>query len=382
MPNIFDEDAVHEHAMRVYRQSLAQEASVKRSRRGTLTYTADSEHSWWFDPARSALYGPIDAEREARIRDDDNQRRFNPEYRTGLNTTVGTGGAATMPYWDESHFAIGEHALAPIAGLSTNLPMPETMQVILPRIATGVTAAAQSAQNVGVTDGSTTYTDAAQTCDVVTLLAQITLSRQLIDQGASHGYDQIIARELGAAIGATKESQIISGSGNTSNQLLGLVNQSGVATIPATGSVQGIYAGIAAAVSLISTTRFRSPDFVAGSPELYAFLASAEDTSGRPLMPPRPFSGVAPESIPAELLGMRYVADPQVAASLGSQYLIVGVSSDLVLWSGPIDVSFYPQTFANQMSVLVTASQYAAFALTYPSSAVLVGPFSVPIPGS
>lgn len=34
---------------------------------------------------------------------------------------------------------------------------------------------------------------------------------------------------------------------------------------------------------------------------------------------------------------MKYISDPQVAESLGSQYLIVGVSSDLLLWSGPIN---------------------------------------------
>jgi HK97 family phage major capsid protein len=386
MVDLNDEDAVHRQAMHFYRESLAREASVRRSRYGTLTYREDGEHSFWLDGARSALYGPADKERQARLRDHANQMRNHPEYRA-INTTVGTGGAATMPVWDESHFVIGAHALAPIAALATNLPLsPDANAMILPRIATGVTAAAQSAQNVGVTDGSTTYVDATTTCDVITALGQITLSRQLIDQGVPHGYDQVIARELGAAIGATKESQIVSGAGNGSNQLLGLVNQSGVQTISATGSVAGIYNAVSAAVALISTTRFRLPDFVAGSPELYAYLAGSIDTTGRPLMPPRPsdtFSGVAPESVPAELLGMKYIADPQVAASLGSQYLIVGVSSDLVLWSGPIEVTFSPETYTSNMSVLVSAHQYLAFGLMYPSSAVLVGPFSVPgLPGS
>lgn len=382
--DLYDEDAVDRQAMQFYRQSLAREASVKRSRYGALTYGEDSEHSFWLDSARSALYGPADEERQARLMDHANQMRNHPEYRA-INTTVGTGGAATMPVWDESHFVIGAHALAPIAALATNLPLPrDANAMILPRIATGVTAAAQSAQNVGVTDGSTTYVDAITTCDVITAMGQITLSRQLVDQGV--GYDQVIARELGAAIGATKESQIVSGAGNGSNQLLGLVNQSGVQTISATGSVAGIYDAIASAVGLISTTRFRSPDFVAGSPELYAYLAASIDTTGRPFQPPRPsdtFNGVAPESIPGELLGMKYVSDPQIAASFGSQYLIVGVSSDLILWSGPIEVAFSPETYANNMSVLVSAHQYLAFGLMYPSSVVIIGPLSVPTtPGS
>jgi hypothetical protein len=80
---------------------------------------------------------------------------------------------------------------------------------------------------------------------------------------------------------------------------------------------------------------------------------------------------------------MKSVADPQIAASLGSQYLIVGVSSDLVLWSGPVEVTFNQDTFANQMSVLVSAHQYLAFGLMYSSSAVLIGPITVPgLPGS
>jgi hypothetical protein len=116
-------------------------------------------------------------------------------------------------------------------------------------------------------------------------------------------------------------------------------------------------------------------------PELYTYLASSIDLNGRPFMPPRPydtFSGVAPESVPAELLGMKYIADPQVAASLGSQYLIVGVSSDLVLWSGPIDMTFSPQTYAPDMSVLVSVSPVSGVGLMYPSSVVLIGPFTVP----
>ena len=390
MVDLNDEDDVERRAQealaRLWRDDLRHEASVKRARQGSQTYGAGKDHSFWLDHARSALYGPVDQEREARLLDHANQTRYGPERRTGLNTTLGTGGGATMPVWDEGHFVIGAHALAPIATLATNLPLPpKANAVVLPRIATGVTSAVQSSQNVGVTYGATTYADATTTCDASTVMGQITLSRQLIDQGAP-GYGQVIARELGAAIGATKESQIVSGSGNGSNQLLGLVNQSGVQTISATGSVAGIYNSVSSAVALISTTRFRSPDFVAGSPELYSYLASSVDTSGRPLMPPRPSdtaSGVAPENIPAELLGMKYISDPQVAASLGSQYLIVGVASDLVLWSGPIDVSFSPETYAGNMSVLVSAHQYLAFGLMYSSSVVLVGPFTVPgLPGS
>lgn len=313
MVNLYDEDAIkdaaNERVLRSYREIRAQEASVKRSRNGApLTYHEGGQHSFWLDGARSALYGPTDPELEARRRNHGNETRYHPEYRSGLTTTTGTGGAASMPIWDESHFVIGAHQLAPIASLATNLPLPEKGSVVvLPRISTGVAAQAQSSQNTAVTDGSTTYADATTTCDIITLVGQVTLSRQLIDQAAPQ-YDQVIARELGAAIGATKESQIVSGSGKSSNQLLGLVNQTGVQTISTTGSVAGIYDAVASAVALISTTRYRLPDFVAGSPELYAFLASSIDQNGRPLMPPRPsdtLSGVAPESVPAELLGMK-----------------------------------------------------------------------------
>ena len=80
---------------------------------------------------------------------------------------------------------------------------------------------------------------------------------------------------------------------------------------------------------------------------------------------------------------MKYVADPQVAASLGSQYLIVGVSTDLMLWPGPVEVTFASETYAGSLGVLVSAYQYMAFGLAYPSSVVLVGPLTVPgLPGS
>lgn len=155
-----------------------------------------------------------------------------------------------MPLWAEDHFVIGAHQLAPLAALATNVPLPpKNNAVVLPRNTTGLTAAAQSSQNTGLVDGSSTYGDAATTCSVVTVGGQAVMSRQLIDQGTPD-VDQIIARDLGAAIGASKEAQIVSGSGS-SGQLLGLINQVGVQTIATTGSVAGIYSAVAAAVSFI-----------------------------------------------------------------------------------------------------------------------------------
>jgi hypothetical protein len=255
----------------------------------------------------------------------------------------------------------------------------------LPQLTTGTSAFIQNPQNSTVTDSASTYVDNGQTCDVSTILGSITMSRQLLDFAQPHGYDQVLARELGAAIGAKREQQIIAGTGS-SNQLTGLENQSGVQTIAATGSVAGILNAVTSAISLISTTRYRLPDFAAGSPELWAYLAGGLSTTGMPFMPPRAteqFAAVSPESIPGELLGLKYISDPSIAASLGSQYLIVGVSKDLILWSQPPEVRFNIDTLANQMSVVVTASQYLAFGLAYASSVVLVGPFSVPgTPGS
>jgi hypothetical protein len=394
MVNLYDEaeverraDEAHRQAMWQYKQDKANAASVRSAQQGNeLVYRPGGEHSWWIDNARSALYGPSDPAREKRLQDHRNQVQYHPEYRTGINATGGTGGYAVPPYYAEGDFVIAAHALSPIAAAATNLPLPQhTNSVVLPQLTTGVTAAIQNPQNSSVTDGATTYADAGQTCPVTTLLGSITLSRQLLDFATSSGYDEVIARELGAALGAKREQQVIAGTGS-SGQLTGLENLSGVQTISATGSVAGIYDGIVAAVTQIATTRLRPPDFVAGSPELWAYLAGGLSTTGMPFMPPRPseqFAAVAPESIPGEIMGLKYISDPLIAASLGSQYLIVGVSRDLILWSQPPQMSFNLETLANQMSVVVTASQYLAFGLAYSSSVTLVGPFTVPgIPGS
>jgi HK97 family phage major capsid protein len=388
--DLYDEAAVeretHRRLMFEYQQSLDREQSVRRAQQGgELVYRPGGPHSWWIDNARSALHGSSDPAREKRLQDHRHQVEHHPEYR-GINATGGTGGYAVPPYYAEGDFVIAAHALSPIAAAATNLPLPaHTNSVVLPQLSTGITAAVQTAQNATVTDGATTYADAGLTCPVTTLLGSITMSRQLLDFATPSGYDEVIARELGAALGAKREQQIIAGTGG-SGQLTGIENQSGVPTIAASGSVAGVYDGIVAAIAQIATTRFRQPDFVAGSPELWAYLAGGIDTSGRPFMPPRPsdqFAAVAPESCPGEIAGLKYISDPSIAASLGSQYLVVGVSKDLILWSRPPEVTFSLDTLANQMSVVVTASQYAAFGLAYASSVVLVGPFSVPgIPGS
>jgi hypothetical protein len=99
-----------------HEQNLAQEKSVRSAQQGgRLVYRADGEHSWWIDNARSALYGPSDPAAEKRLQDHKNQLRFHPEFRTGITTVDGAGGYVTLPYWDESHFIVGAHALSPLA---------------------------------------------------------------------------------------------------------------------------------------------------------------------------------------------------------------------------------------------------------------------------
>lgn len=137
--------------------------------------------------------------------------------------------------------------------------------------------------------------------------------------------------------------------------------------------------------------RYRKPDSIIMHPRRWlAAFAGLADGQGRPLVLPSTFpaalAGTPDDGVCAEWLGARVILDVNVPTTSGDgtqDYVIVGHSSDWLLYESEPSFEVFQETLASQMSVTLMALQYAGLAVRFPSSGCLVGPFDAPTtPGS
>lgn len=393
MVDIFDEDAVHRQSMYMLEQARANERSAKRARQGaTLTYRSGGPHSFFLDAGRQALYGPVDEELRGRLRDHSWQVRRHPGFSElrGLDESVGDGSSLVPPAYIESEFQAAAHPLRAVADLCRKFPIPaKTSQINIPAYTSGSGVSVASTQNATVNESDPV--DEVITCDVSTVSGKVVVSRQLLDFSSPDArIDELLAADLGAAYGAQLDSSVLtaSASGQT---MAGLLNVSGVATVPAGSSVAGLVDGVSIGYQTMVQNRFRKPDVVVMHPRRWlSGFANAVDLQGRPLVlpstHPAALMGTPDDGIVAEWLGMRVVLDVNVPITSGNgaqDFVILGHSPDWLLYESSLNFMMDKQQLAGSMSVNLIAWRYAAFVARYASSVCLVGPFSAPTtPGS
>jgi len=263
------------------------------------------------------------------------------------------------------------------------------MSVNIPKITAGTAVAWQATQNTGVNE--TDLTDAYVTAPVSTIAGQQTLSRQLLDQSPV-AFDQIVFRDLIAAHAAYLDSALWTGAG-TSGAVTGVNSTSGIGTIAASGlGIGAVYGAIADAIQTVHTTRFLPPDSIWMHPRRWGWFTQVLDTANRPLVVPRagnPFNAagvlekVDSQQVVGEIQGLPVITDPNIPTNLGTgtnqDAIYVMRSSDLLLFETGIRAEAFPQTYANQLSVLLQVSSYIAFtAARFPQSVVEITGFTPP----
>jgi HK97 family phage major capsid protein len=386
-------DELHRQLMANYRHQLEREDSTHRARQGgQLVYRSDAEHSYFADLCRKALHGQADKGLENRLRDHSQQVALHPafaEYRTGLDTTDGSGGSWAPPKYVQSEFEAGAHALRATADVCRLLPLPaKASQIVVPAFSSGTGAAVDSSQDTTLAENDPA--DTTIVCPTTTIAARVTVSRQLYDQASPDStVDRVLAADIGAAYGAQLSSSVLTGSG--SEQMTGLLNVSGVSTVAAGSSVAGLVDGVATGYQTMVQTRYRKPNVCIMHPRRWlSGFANSIDLQGRPLMlpstHPATLMGTPDDGVVAEWLGMKVILDVNVPTTSGSgnqDYVILGHSPDWLLYEGPLNFQATKGTLAAQMSVEVVGFKYAALVPRYPSSICLVGPFNPPTtPGS
>jgi HK97 family phage prohead protease len=131
----------------------------------------------------------------------------------------------TVPAFVAELFATAAHAEARLFAALPQFPLPAAgTDVTVPRIATGASVAVQAAENAPVSE--TDIDGAAQAARLAYIGGRQDVSRQALDR-ALPGLDVVLARELGRALGAAIDAQLVAGQ-NASGETLGLAAVTGI----------------------------------------------------------------------------------------------------------------------------------------------------------
>ena len=373
----------HRELMLSYDDRLRHEASAKRARRGGHTYGPGGDHSFFQDMGRQDRPGPMGQKAQERLRD------HTYEYRTGLNTTEGGGGAFAPPAHLQALFTEAAHPQRVTANLCRHIPIPhDASQILVPALSSGSGAAVDSSQNASTYESDPVDTFVGSATTTTTIAGKVTASQQVVEMASpASRVDDVVGADIGAASGALLDAQVIAGTGS-SGQMLGLMNVPNVVTVPGGDSVWGITEGFTNGCQQMLNTRYRMPTAAVMHPRRWlAGFANAVTTTGLPLIFPdtSPDARLAGAAVGNAAVGTWHgvpiFLDPQAPTDAGSgeqDYILLLYTPDLLLYESIPTFEAFRETLAGQLSVVYVARSYAALAVKYSTSAVLVGPFDPP----
>ena len=262
---------------------------------------------------------------------------------------------------------------------------PGTDSINFPKVATGTLTAAQATQGTAVSNvDATTSTVVAP---VITVAGAQTVSLQLLEQSPI-SMDEVILEDLAADYAQRIDTYVINGSG-AAGQPTGILTVAGTSAVTAaTATVASLYSKIANGVQLVHTLRYLPATHIFMHPRRWAFFLAAVDSNGRPVVVPHaggPFnvmslaSGVEAEGYVGTMQGLPVFVDANIPTNLGvsttEDRIIVCRAGSAWLYEGSPRVEALPQTYGQNMQVLLRMYNYAAFtAARYPQSfSILAG---------
>ena len=264
------------------------------------------------------------------------ERRF-------VSRTDGQGGYFVPPLWLVDQYIPYLRADRVFANQWSNFPLPAgTDSINIPRLVLGTATGPQTADGGPVPGRDAT--DSFVNALVRTVAGQQDAAIQLLDQSPI-AFDQVIFKDLMADYGMQLSGQLILGS-NANGQLNGLypagtlgtssgpsttgfiINNAATVFTAATPATANLYAGVAQLISQIARNRFRPPTRVFSNPAVFYALASAADSTGRPLIIPQG-QGPAFNQVAGEpggpiaqgpmgwVLGVPWFLDPNIPLTFG-----------------------------------------------------------------
>lgn len=306
----------------------------------------------------------------------DEQRMAAFETRVNPNRTDGQGGYFVPPLWLIDEYIELPRFGRPIANSVRGLELPSgTDSINLPKVATGTSTAAQTADGASVS--STDMTDTTVSAAVYTVAGQQDVAMQLLDQTPAPGFDTVVFGDLLADLAVRQEVYVINGSGS-SGQPTGILNVSSPNAITytdASPTLPELWVPWVKSVSQIFSNRKMPATATFVIPAIWYWACANLDTTNRPLILPAqngPFNAMALQTGEAAEgpVGRLTVGTPVILAgniptTLGSgtdeTRIITLRTSDLYLWEGAIQTRVLTEVLSGTLQIRFQVYRYAAF---------------------
>jgi HK97 family phage major capsid protein len=280
-------------------------------------------------------------------------RQMGPLERRDLSTAAGTGGEFVppgAPAFIGVEFAAAARAQATLAAALPRRPLPDAgLKIEVPRIATGATVAVQASENAAVSE--TDPTTAMASSNLATIAGDVDMSRQLFER-ARPGMDEVLARDLGRALGAALDAQLVAGT-NATGQTRGIANVTGIIAVTytdASPTVAEIVSKIFDAYQQLAGSSgygIASPDeyVVVLHPRRLALLSTSADA----LRSLESFAALIPTAGVRTTLG----------AGTNEDEIFVVARGEVFVAQGEPVIDIFPEVGSTTATVRVQARQYA-----------------------
>ena len=312
----------------------------------------------------------------------------DPELRA-ISTTAGTGGEFVPPLWLVNNYIAAVRPARATADILQQMPLPSGTNVMnIPKINTGTQVAYQATQNTGINIQDIVTTSVA--APVYTIAGGETFSTQLFEQSPIAGQvDKVILADLMADYARQIGTTVLNGTGT--GQVTGLLNVAGTNSITYTDAtptfmgVSKLYSKIGQAVQAIQTARYAAPTAIVMHPRRWAWIAVQVDSSNRavvlpddlgPLNASGAYSNQNPQGVVGRMFGLPCITDPNIPINTGAgtnqDPIIILKADDTILWESTLRTELFPQTYANQLTILARVYNYVAMATRIGSSISII----------
>lgn len=299
----------------------------------------------------------------------------NPHWTTRAVSTGAVSGFVPPAYVTE-RWAEYARAGRPTANLCERLPLPPTGMIVnLPRITTPSLVDVQTAENATIANQD--LDDSTLAVPVRTIAGYTDLSRQAVERGEL--VEQMAFADLAASYNAALDAQVINGTG-ANGQHLGILNVAGTNTVTytdASPTIGELWPKLASAFGQIVSNRYTGATAVVMHPTAWAWLLSATDTTGRPLLDASATASnplaisVQPnyelQSV-GSVFGVAVVLDGNMPTNLGTgtneTRVVVGDMRDCLLFEdhggAPTQLKF-EEVLSDKLGIRLVAYGYSAF---------------------
>jgi HK97 family phage major capsid protein len=291
-----------------------------------------------------------------------------------MDTGSGSGGSFVTPQYFESDYApFRQFGRAFIDNCNVQ-DLPEYgMTVYLPALSGPAGVASQSTQNTGVTE--TDPTAGYISNNLTTLAGEVTISQQLLDRaGPNFAFDKMVFDQLTRAYNQQADAYALTAALANAGTI---TYTAGSFSLPAFWSK---VAGAKAATASTSGTILPATHLFA-TPARWSFAEAQVDSQNRPLIVPN-YAGafnagaagsdgtpVVEGNTGYRMLGLNVFEDGSIPTpGTGADQVIVAHMPEVWVWEGPLTPRVIPQTYAQNLSVLLQTYSYITAIVRYPKA--------------